>query len=199
MDTSFKPTWLYLKQHNKTGLKYFGKTVRDPKNYYGSGIHWKAHLKKHGYDVTTVWKKLFTNKEDITKFALEYSQKNNIVESQEYANLKPEDGVMGGDTGITHEGREKLREYGKKYRHSEATKEKIRTARLLQTPGMLGKSHSEETKQKIKDARSKQIMTPRSEEFKQKMSALHKGKVVTEETRRKISEARKRALQGEIS
>ena len=26
----FKPTWLYIKQHNTTGLKYFGKTTKDP-------------------------------------------------------------------------------------------------------------------------------------------------------------------------
>jgi len=56
---------------------------------------------------------------------------------------------------------------------------------------MLGKKHSDETKQKIKDARAKQIMVPRSEEFKQKISLLHKGKKRSPETCKKISEARK--------
>ena len=29
----FKPTYLYVKTHNKTGLKYFGKTTTpDPNN-----------------------------------------------------------------------------------------------------------------------------------------------------------------------
>lgn len=35
---NFVPPWLYIKQHNQTGLKYFGKTIRkDPKKYKGSG------------------------------------------------------------------------------------------------------------------------------------------------------------------
>jgi hypothetical protein len=25
----YKPTWLYIKRHTITGLKYFGKTVQD--------------------------------------------------------------------------------------------------------------------------------------------------------------------------
>ena len=37
-----KPTYLYVKQHNKTGLKYFGKTTKkDPLKYKGSGLYWK--------------------------------------------------------------------------------------------------------------------------------------------------------------
>jgi hypothetical protein len=43
-----KQTYLYLKQHNKTGLQYFGKTIRDPFTYAGSGVYWNAHLEKHG-------------------------------------------------------------------------------------------------------------------------------------------------------
>jgi hypothetical protein len=31
----FKPTWLYIKQHTVTGLKYFGKTTRNPEKYKG--------------------------------------------------------------------------------------------------------------------------------------------------------------------
>lgn len=107
MSKPFKPTWLYLKQHNITGLKYFGKTIRDPQSYPGSGIRWTRHLKKHGKDISTLWCQLFTNKEELTKFALQFSAENNIVESTEFANLKPEDGLMGGDTGLTEEGRQK--------------------------------------------------------------------------------------------
>jgi len=33
-----KPTYLYIKEHSKTGLKYFGKTTKsDPTVYDGSG------------------------------------------------------------------------------------------------------------------------------------------------------------------
>ncbi len=120
-----KQTYLYLKQHNKTGLKYFGKTIRDPKTYKGSGVRWNYHLNKHGDDVTTVWAKEFTDKHELTSFALEYSKNNNIVESNEYANLMLEDGLTGGDTGLTEAGRKIISERSKKYRHSKETLEKI--------------------------------------------------------------------------
>lgn len=154
--TEFKPTWLYLKQHNKTGLKYFGKTIKDPENYNGSGIYWTAHLKKHGYDVSTIWKQLFTDKEELTKFALEYSIKNNIVESTEYANLKPEDGLMGGDTGLTEEGRKIISEKSKKFRHTSESIQKIKKARANQQNLRTGKQHSAQTIEKIKAARALQ-------------------------------------------
>jgi len=44
---------IYVKTHNKTGLKYLGKTKQDPLKYRGSGIKWRDHISKHGYDVTT--------------------------------------------------------------------------------------------------------------------------------------------------
>jgi hypothetical protein len=152
----FKPTWLYLKQHNITGLKYFGKTVNDPETYSGSGVYWTQHLNVHGDNVSTVWKKLFNDQTELTKFALDYSGKNNIVESKEYANLKPEDGLMGGDTGISDQGRKIISEKSKKQRHSEATKQKLREARTKQADPRLGKKHSPETIAKIKAARALQ-------------------------------------------
>ena len=97
MSIYFKPTWLYIKQHNITGLKYFGKTVtKDPIKYKGSGKFWLRHIKKHGNNVTTIWTQLFTNKEQLKEFALKFSSDNKIVESAEWANLKPEDGLWGG-------------------------------------------------------------------------------------------------------
>lgn len=152
----FKPTWLYLKQHNKTGLKYFGKTIKDPDTYYGSGLYWARHLEQHGYDISTIWKRLFTNKDELVKFALEFSSKNNIVESLEYANLKPEDGLMGGDTGLTEQGRKIISEHSKRRIHTDETKEKIRQARLNQQCPRRGKKHSPETIEKIKAARALQ-------------------------------------------
>lgn len=154
--SNFKPTWLYLKQHNKTGLKYFGKTIKDPETYKGSGIYWNNHLNQHGHDVTTIWKQLFTFESELTQYALNYSAEHNIVESSEYANLKPEDGLMGGDTGLSNEGREKLRQAAKSRTHSEETKQKIKEARVNQTNLRTGKKHSPETISKIKAARALQ-------------------------------------------
>jgi len=42
--TEFQPTYLYIKQHTKTGKLYFGKTGNDPEKYLGSGTRWKRHL-----------------------------------------------------------------------------------------------------------------------------------------------------------
>jgi hypothetical protein len=40
--------YLYVKQHSITDLKYFGRTVRNPFKYPGSGTYWSNHFKKHG-------------------------------------------------------------------------------------------------------------------------------------------------------
>ena len=151
-----RPTYLYLKKHNQTGLMYFGKTVRDPESYTGSGVYWTRHLEKHGNDVSTLWTKCFTDKTKLTKYALNYSKTHNIVESSNYANLKEEDGLMGGDTGITEQGRMIIKAKSKARRHTEETKARIKEARKKQKAPMLGKTHSIKTIQKIKEARSKQ-------------------------------------------
>ena len=96
-------TTLYIKEHNITGLKYFGKTVKDPYQYNGSGKYWTNHLNKHGADITTIWTKEFTDENDLVDFAELFSEFYNIVESDAWANLIPETGLDGGatNTGIT--------------------------------------------------------------------------------------------------
>jgi hypothetical protein len=94
-----KPTYLYIKQHSITGLKYFGKTTKkDPYKYLGSGKHWVRHIKKHGTQfVETIWiSKLFTDENTLIEFALLASAHWNIVESVDWANQKPENGIDGG-------------------------------------------------------------------------------------------------------
>jgi hypothetical protein len=93
-----KPTYLYIKQHSITGLKYFGKTTKDnPLEYLGSGKHWKRHIKKHGIEhVITLWHQLFTNEQELMEYAIKFSNDNNIVESKDWANLKEENGLDGG-------------------------------------------------------------------------------------------------------
>lgn len=110
-----KPTYLYIKQHNKTGLKYFGKTTKkDPLKYKGSGLHWKRHLKIHGNDVKTLWVQLFENEQELIEYAKKFSEENDIVNSDKWANLKNENGLDGGrESGfIGHKPSEEIR---KKY------------------------------------------------------------------------------------
>jgi hypothetical protein len=45
--------YLYIKTHNKTGLKYLGQTKKDPLAYSGSGTIWCKHLLDNGNDVDT--------------------------------------------------------------------------------------------------------------------------------------------------
>lgn len=109
--TEFVPTYLYIKQHKITGLKYFGKTSRSKEEllsrYHGSGKpYWYDHLKKHGKkNVTTIWYELFTNKEDLVEFATFFSEEANIINAVDkygnkiWANLKIENGLAGGSNG----------------------------------------------------------------------------------------------------
>lgn len=87
--------YLYVKTHNKTGLKYLGKTTRNPLTYHGSGLYWKRHLKQHGYDITTEILYETEDKEIFKKIASEYSKKFNIVESKDWANIREETGDGG--------------------------------------------------------------------------------------------------------
>ena len=86
--TPIIPTVLYIKQHSVTGLKYFGKTTRDPYKYLGSGKHWARHIKKHGKEFTvTLWVSEPYYDTSIIEHALHFSHENNIAESNEWQTL----------------------------------------------------------------------------------------------------------------
>ena len=128
-----KPTYLYIKRHKVTGLRYFGKTVKDPLTYYGSGKYWTRHIKKHGPEhVETLWYQLFTDRDTLTETALRMSDELGVVDDSTWANIVVENGI-GGPVGL------KL---------SEETKARIAKSRL-------GKKHSEETKAKMSAAKNK--------------------------------------------
>jgi hypothetical protein len=109
-----KKLYLYVKQHKETGLKYFGMTAtKDPYVYQGSGLYWRRHLKTHGGEIETlqVWE--FDNIHDCETFALDFSKMNNIVESVEWANLRPENGKDGRAPGSPGLKKEKNPNWGK--------------------------------------------------------------------------------------
>lgn len=92
--------YLYVKTHNVTGLKYFGKTTNpNVFSYRGSGKKWKRHIKKYGYNVTTEILGSFKCVETCKQFAVDFSKKNNIVNSRQWANLKEENGFDGAPVG----------------------------------------------------------------------------------------------------
>lgn len=94
--------YLYVKTHKITGLKYLGKTLSDPFKYIGSGKYWRRHLKIHGIECDTEIIKECSSNEEIKKWGTYYSDIWNIVESSEWANLKPEEGDGGSVFGKDH-------------------------------------------------------------------------------------------------
>lgn len=100
MNNTFSPTYLYIKRHSVTGKCYFGKTTQGPVKYKGSGKHWLRHIKLHGKEfVETLWFKLFIDQTECTKIALLFSEQQDIVKSEVWLNIIPEDGIGGGPIG----------------------------------------------------------------------------------------------------
>ena len=112
--------YLMIKTHNKTGLKYLCKTSTSdpahPYKYKGSGKYWKRHLQTHGKDITTEVIGEYTDKQEFIRNAIYFSERYNVVESDDWANLIPE----RGDGGPTMLGRSITPEQNK--RKSEALK-----------------------------------------------------------------------------
>lgn len=102
--------YLYVKTHNKTGLKYLGKTVQNPHTYKGSGVYWTNHIKTHGYDVTTEILRECSSEDELKYWGEYYSNLWNIVEDcnsdgkKTWANIIPElgQGAGYGEENISH-------------------------------------------------------------------------------------------------
>lgn len=162
---------LYVKRHTKTNLKYFGRTERkNPLHYKGSGLHWLNHLKTHGreYVVTDqLWS--FEDQEECTKFALQFSEENDIVNSDQWANMIMEDG-RSPRTGCAHtiSTKEALREAWKRrknrgdtFNHSPQTREKLSKAAARRRGVPLSDTHKKklsEAWQRDKENRLKQTL-----------------------------------------
>lgn len=103
---------LYIKTHNKTGLKYFGKTANNPMTYKGSGKYWLNHIKKHGNNVTTeIYAHFETECEELVETALKFSNENNITKSKNWANLQDENGLDGNSKHFYNENSYKALKY----------------------------------------------------------------------------------------
>jgi hypothetical protein len=85
--------YLYVKTHNYTGLKYLGATQKSNLHKYpGSGSDWTEHLKVHGSNFSTELIGAFDSVEDLAVAGQFWSKNWNVVESDEWANLKEESG-----------------------------------------------------------------------------------------------------------
>jgi len=212
LDILDPPVFLYVKTHNVTGLKYFGRTIKDPFKYKGSGLYWLRHLKAHGNDVATEIVGCYTDLNELKETATKFTKENDIVASSKWANLIAESGLAGVDGWTPSEyQRDVIGEYSRsrwqdpKYKarlsevqsqvwtdvrkeaHSKAIKElwanpEYRAQAIANKPEV-----SDETRAK----RSKALKgKPKSEETKQRMSLAWKGVPKSEAYREAQSKAR---------
>ena len=166
MDTY--PTYIYIKRHKISGLKYLGKTTKsNVESYKGSGVYWKKHLKKYGVEhVETLWvSEPFYDKNLLVEFSTFLSDFLDVQNSEEWANLIIENGLDGAPKGVNNSGplgekngmfgktKEKNPFYGRK--HSVELKEKWRNMRLGENnPNFGGKSWTKESIEKLRKPKS---------------------------------------------
>lgn len=142
-------TYLYIKQHNQTGLRYFGKTTRDPYRYIGSGLHWRRHIKKHGKDIATIWTMQFDDEADCEDFAVLFSELFDIVASAAWANMKIENGRDGWPAGVPNP-RSVPQSVETRAKKSAKLKGTTKSAHYAQANGNYGKPMPEERKEKMR-------------------------------------------------
>ena len=191
--------YLYLKTHNKTGLKYLGKTVKNPHSYLGSGKHWRRHLAKHGNDITTEILLETEDQIELSNAGLYYSNLWNIVEDKGFANMRPESGD-GGNTSnceaykVGIKTRNLSGEHNPMYGRSAIKEQNIRwynngkdniyvpegTEPKGYKPGRIidyKKPHKAETKKKYRESRGKRCVSPKGEIFRSAAAAGRQYKI----------------------
>lgn len=148
--------FLYVKECEHCGLKYFGKTIKtNPFSYYGSGLRWKKHYKKYGKEkIKTIEIYPFDDIKEAKEFALNFSIKNNIIKSKKWANLINEN----GEDGFPEKEENPM----------------FNSKRFGNKNPFYGKTHNFETKKIIKEKRKHQIIT---KETKKKMSEKQKNSI----------------------
>lgn len=188
----FAPTVLLVVTHNVTGLKYFCKTTRIDRLawYKGSGSAWKKHLTENGPDVNVGVLGFYVDENRCLDAAKKFSQENNIVKSDEWANLVEE----LGKNGASLKG-ERNPFFGKT--HSEETLRKIKLFKVGVSVNA-GVPKSIEHRQKLSAAlkgRPNPVIAEKltgkklSAETKRKISEAGKGRVFSNESKEKIRQA----------
>jgi len=88
---------LMIKRAYPTGLLYLCQTSKqDPYRYKGSGKRWINHLRAHKPHIITCVLGTYETHEELKEAGIYYSKLYNVVESDDWANLREEDGMGGG-------------------------------------------------------------------------------------------------------
>lgn len=190
--------YLYLKE-SPNGLKYLGKTIKDPHQYSGSGIVWRRHLKKYGFsndDIQTTVLFETTSKEELKEMGVFFSETLDIVKSKVFANLIVEEGQGGktlyGENHPCHSFKERVSEYWSvENREKQSLKMKINNPskredvkeklKILAT----GRKFSDEVNKK--KGRSGNQNVSKRDDVRMKISQNLTGRKLSQETKEKIS------------
>lgn len=173
--------YIYITENNVNGKKYIGQKKSNKflkEKYLGSGSLLRKAILKYGKENFTV-KMLCEcdSKEELDEMEIYFIKFYNAQEDTNFYNL-----TKGGESGL---GGPKF----KGHKHTEESKQKISNSVSKEKNGFYGKKHSEETRLIMKDkARNR---GPVSQETREKLSKIRKGRKFTEEHKRKISEAQK--------
>jgi hypothetical protein len=192
VSSAFKPTALLVMEHNITGLKYFCKTTLLDRvhRYKGSGVVWTKHMREHGFNVKVGLLGFYIDEDRCLNAAKTFSIENNIVDSDEWANLV----IETGKNGASLIG-ERNPFYGRK--HSSEVIEQMRVQRLGISVNK-GAYRSPEQRAKIsaslKGRKNQAValaLTGRklSEETKAKIAEAGKKRIWSNETKEKIRQA----------
>jgi hypothetical protein len=165
--------YLYKKTHLVTGLKYLGKTTsKNPHAYRGSGIYWQSHIKKHGCICSTeILRECHTN-EEAKIWGIYFSELWKVVESDDWANLKPEIGDGGfvklSESSVKKRMTTRLKRYG-----TLNTNTPNSIAKAIETRKRNGtlNTQTDEVVKKRQETMSKKGYKPVSEETKLKAKA----------------------------
>lgn len=204
----FKKTSIYIKTHNITGLKYVGLSTADTNEkvhiYKGSGPIWKNELKLYGNDYTTEIIGVFNDAEKSYEFCIDFSIKNNIVKSDEWANMMYEDGIGCGSLYCANMNDEQKKEHSDKIKQtlnkrSKEQKEAHKKNTSIAAKQRIAKMTTEERIKSTIKMNNKNRNKSKKEKIKiyKKMSESHKEryKNMTEEDKnnrsKNISDGRK--------
>ena len=164
---------IYVKTHLITGLKYLGKTSsKNPSLYKGSGKYWKLHLKTHGNFVSTEILKECNNLEEARYWGEYYSDLFDVVNSNAWANLKPEIGDGGSAKGIN---------FGR--RHTDETRKKISTKKKGIPAPWAAVPRTQEQKLHLSEINTGKTL---SNDTKEKMSKARVGKTHSTHSKNKM-------------
>ena len=173
--------YIYITENNVSGKKYIGQKKSNKflkEKYLGSGSLLRKAILKYGKENFTVRMLCeCDSKEELDEMEIYFIKLYNAQEDTGFYNL-----ARGGESGV---GGPKF----KGHKHTEESKQKISNSVSKEKNGFYGKKHSEETRRIMKEkARNR---GPVSQETRQKLSKIRKGRKFTEEHKRKISEAQK--------